>query len=439
MKAWSFALPPWARAWTMPGSVKRRLLLALGVYLLCTVAFFASTPREHVTEHTKYNHYALLADSWLRGQFDLGHQPPAYTQNNDFAEFKGRWYITFPPFPAVLLLPWSKIAGTPENLRDGQVWLWFAGLGPSFLFLALEKLRRMGENRHSEMTSLALSWMFAFGTVYFFSAVQGTVWFAAHVVAVALAALFLLCALEAERPLVAGTAVGLLFLTRPPMLLIGILFVLEAWRTHRARGDWTGLARKLALFSLPVAALCAVFLWYNRACFGSVFSFGHEHLAVNWHARIQKWGLFSYHYLARNLGIALTSLPYVNKAAPHVQVNTHGLALWVTTPAYLWLLWPKKTGWLFWSLAATAAPVVLADLLYQNSGWMQFGYRFSNDFAVFLFALLAIGGFRLGRRFWAAALFGVIVNTLGALTFDRQGYERYYYSDGSQNVIYQPD
>jgi hypothetical protein len=437
MKAWSFALPRWARLWIEDGSRKRRLLLALGVYLVCTAAYFACAPRETLTEHTIYNHYALLADSWLHGRMDLGHPPPAYTQNNDFAEFRGRWYVTFPPFPALLLLPWAKAAGVPENLRDGQVWLWFAGLGPSLLFLVLEKLRRMGESEIGERMSLALSWLFAFGTVYFFSAEQGTVWFAAHVVAVALAALFVLCALEAERPIVAGTAVGLLFMTRPPMLLVGLLFVLEAGRTHR--NDWAQIARKLALFLVPVAAIGAVFLFYNRARFGQAFAFGHEHLTVNWHARIQKWGLFSYHYLARNLGIVLASLPYVNKAAPRLQINTHGLALWVTTPIYLWLLWPRKTGRMFWSLCATAAPVVIADLLYQNSGWLQFGYRFSNDFAVFLFAMLAVGGFRFGRRFWTAAALGVAVNTFGALTFGRRGFEPYYYSDGSQQTIYQPD
>jgi len=77
--------------------------------------------------------------------------------------------------------------------------------------------------------------------------------------------------------------------------------------------------------------------------------------------------------------------------------------------------------------------------LYQNTGWLQFGYRFSNDFAVFLFAMLAVGGFRLGRTFWVLGAVGVAVNAFGALTFERRGFERYYYSDGSQHTIYQPD
>src|SRR6266850_387285 len=198
----------------VPGSLRRRVVLAVGVYVACTAVYFLCAPRQLLTEHSQFNHYALLADAWLHGHLDLGHPPPAYTQNNDFAEFQGRYFVSFPPFPAVLLLPWVKLAGSPENLRDGQIWLWLAGLGPALLFLVLEKLRNMGESQHSEVEHLALAGIFAFGTVYFFTAEQGTVWFAAHVVAVALVAIYLLYALETERPLIAGLTTGFLFVTR---------------------------------------------------------------------------------------------------------------------------------------------------------------------------------------------------------------------------------
>ncbi len=413
-----------------------------GATASCTAVYFAVAPREVVTQHTPFNHYALLADAWLNGRLDLGHPPPPYTQNNDFAEFQGRWFVSFPPFPAVLLLPWVKLAGSPENLRDGQVWLWMAGIGPAVLFLALEKLRRRGEGRGSEWENLGLAWIFAFGTVYFFTAEQGTVWFAAHVVAVALTAIYLLAALDAERPIVAGSAIGLLFATRPHVVLAGIFFVLELWRKTRGGSlretDWRTVTKKMVAFCIPVFIVVVATFWHNRARFGG-FEFGHEHLTVGWRGRIDKWGLFSYHYLARNLAIVTSSLPYWNRSAPKLQLNSHGLALWFTTPLYLWLLWPRRRSFTWWALFASAAPVFAALLLYQNSGWLQFGYRFSNDFAVFLFAMLAVGGYRFGRLFYAFAMWGVIVNTFGALTFGRRSYERFYYTDGSQQVIFQPD
>ncbi len=426
----------------VPGSLRRRVVLAIGVYVACTAVYFLCAPRQLLTEHSQFNHYALLADAWLHGRLDLGHPPPAYTQNNDFAEFQGRYFVSFPPFPAVILLPFVKLAGTPENLRDGQIWLWLAGVGPALLFLVLEKLRRMGESRHTELENIALSWIFAFGTVYFFTAVQGTVWFAAHVVAVTLVGIYLLAALDAERPLLAGVAIALAFVTRPDIALAGIFFLLQVfrktWGGTLKTFDWRLAAKKIVPFAVPIALVLALTAWHNRARFGTL-EFGHEHLTVGWRARIDKWGLFSYHYLARNLGIVTSSLPFYNKTTPRFQINTHGLALWFTTPVYLYLFWPKRKSFVFRSLAVSMLPVFFMLLLYQNSGWLQFGYRFSNDFAIFLFAMLATGGYQFGRFFYALAAWGVAVNTFGALTFGRGGFERFYYTDGSQQTIFQPD
>src|SRR5262249_17889420 len=127
-------------------------------------------------------------------------------------------------------------------------------------------------------------------------------------------------------------------------------------------------------------------------------AFGHEHLSVVWKGRMAKWGLYGYHYLAKNLGVMLTILPWPRVPgsdpahfAPF-QVNEHGLALWFTTPLYFWLFRPQKKGWIFVIVAIAASLPAAFDLLYQNSGWRQFGYRFSNDYAILLFVLLALGG-----------------------------------------------
>src|SRR4051812_8487482 len=117
------------KSWLVPGTRKRRLLLALGIYAVCTPLYFAFAPLDRITRHTIANHHALLAESWLHGRLDLGHAPPDYTQNNDFASYKGRWYVSFPPFPATLMLPVVAVAGTAEKVRDGQLWLWLAAVG----------------------------------------------------------------------------------------------------------------------------------------------------------------------------------------------------------------------------------------------------------------------------------------------------------------------
>lgn len=441
---------------------KRRLRIALGIYLVTTAVYFACAARDTLTTHTPWNHYALLARDWLSGRLDLGGPPPGYAGNNDFAHFGDKWFVTFPPFPAVLLVPLVAFAGKAEAVRDGQFFLWLAGIGPAVLFLVFEKLRRMGLSRCPARTHAVLAVLFAFGSVYFFSAEQGTVWFAAHVVAVALAAAYLLFALDAERPVLAGTMLAFGFATRPPLAFAGVLFLLEAWRRFRARAEAPASAQldldlgerraarrepgrelgvRLVAFAAPIAIVLGLLGWYNAARFGHPFDSGYQYLVVAWRPRIEKWGLFGYHYLARNLGLLFTGLPFAGDAAAHApfQINGHGLALWFTTPIYLWLLWPRRFGPVHRALWITVAVVALPTLLYQNSGWLQFGQRFSNDYAVFLFALLCIGGYRYGRLFRAAAIWSVAVNAFGAFTFGRGEFTRFYYQDNSQKTIYQPD
>ncbi len=484
------------RRWVAKDTRWRRVLLALALYVVCGAVFAVVAGPARLSEHTAYNHYALLADAWLHGRQDLPGGAPHYAGNNDFALFEGKTYISFPPFPAVLMLPLVKVAGSAENFQDGQFMVWLAGLGPALLFLVLEKLRRTGKSLRSETEDILLSLLFGFGTVYFFTAVEGTVWFAAHVVAAALVSGYLLCSLDAERPVLAGLLIGCSFATRPVTSLLAVFFACEALRmsaggeippgetwSKRIAATWEridgrALARRCVLFALPILFVLALCSWSNFTRFRdwSPTAFGHEHLSVAWHDRMMKWGLWGYHYLAKNLACAVTSLPWFPAHGAHTafwsahggtvapfQINEHGLALWLTTPIYLWVFRPRglerpgsaqptEAGddveaqrlarrWLYGSVALAALLPGLMLLFYQNTGWRQFGYRFSNDYAPLLFVLLAIGRRPFAWLFRVAAVWGVLINLFGAITFDRSDTrcDRYYFRDGSQVTMYQPD
>ncbi len=419
------------------------------VTLVCAVTAPAGT----FTAHTQYNHYALLADDWLHGRLDLGGPPPAYAGFNDFAEFQGRWFVSFPPFPAVLLAPFVALCGGADRTPDGVLCIALSGAGPAILFLALERIAKVGRSRRSTNEDLALALLFAFGTVYWSTALQGTVWYAAHVVGVALTCLYLYASIGAANPILAGLALALAFASRPSLGYAFPLFLIEAYRAASAtdapadakvaprvgKADGATLLESLALFAAPVSLILCLLIWYNRARFHDPFEFGHRYLQIGWRGRIDKWGLFGYHYLARNLGIALAMLPFTGVPGVPFQINVHGLALWFTSPFYVWAFWPRRTSAFYWALAFTTLVASGPDLFYQNSGWIQFGYRFSNDFAPFLMAMIAVGGRRLSTPFWTAGAFAFVVNAFGALTFQRAQYARYYFLDGTQRVLYQPD
>jgi hypothetical protein len=452
-------LAPLARAAMRADSRARRMILAVAVYVVAAGVFAIVAGPQRLWQHTPYNHYALLADAWLHGRQYLLHGAPAYAGNNDFAEFQGKTYISFPPFPAALMLPFVALSGSPEDFRDGQFVIWLAGITPAVLFLVLEKLRHTGRSPRTETENLVLAGLFAFGTVYFFTAVEGTVWYAENAIGAALAAFFFLWALEAQIPVLAGLAIGLAYLTRPPVAGLSVFFALEAYRVSSTGGrlDARAFLRRCGIFAAPIAASLAIVTWMNWSRYGRAtpLYFDHQFLTVGWHDRMLKWGLFGYHYLAKNLGVALTSLPWLPPpqhagggaaafGAPF-KVNEHGLALWFTTPIYFWLLWPSRLDahperrWLTFAVAVAAALPVIADLLYQNPGWRQFGYRFSNDFAVPLFVLLAVGGRPMRWTFGAAAAWGVAWNLFGAVTFDKSQFDRFYFRDGSQTIVFQPD
>ena len=88
---------------------------------------------------------------------------------------------------------------------------------------------------------------------------------------------------------------------------------------------------------------------------------------------------------------------------------------------------------LFFSVALVA----IWDLSYQNSGWVQFGYRFALDYMPALIVLLALSRRRLGGVWIGALVFAIAVNLFGAITFDRAS--MFYDDDGTQERLFQPD
>ena len=457
--------------------------LALAVYLFCTCVYLA-TAGQRLLRPSSDTHFVYQAQCFLERRLDLGRTPP---HQNDWAEVEyltlrsgeqvagqflraeptrfrplhgplrtipaeeiaGRqkkYFVSFPPLPAVLMLPLVALFGLRMN--DVLFTALLAGAVPALLFLLFRRLPRLlAERARNEepvpvfdaradlARDLWLAGLLAFGSVFYFSAVLGQVWFTAHIVSMLLMALFLLCVLPLRHPALAGLCIGGLFLTRPQMALVGLLFVFELLRASSggrlprtlrefAAVRWSALVRGAVVAALPCLALCALGCVFNYLRFGRPFEFGHSFLQTMQADNIQRYGLFNYHYLPRNLAAALVLLPKLLPRPPFVQVSYHGMSLLLTTPALLCLLWPQDApGSAARSLRTcvllTALPIALLGLLYQNDGYVQFGFRFSLDYMLLAVLALWLGGAGRARGFRALVLFGVLVNLFGAITFNR--------------------
>jgi hypothetical protein len=444
-----------------------RLRTPLLIYVAALAAYLGASGGR-LGRHSNDNHYVYLADSFLHGRLDMRQKPPHENDwarveeltltdgrrvrgaalrvggQNRFRTTKGqvltldpgavqtrsyRYYVSFPPLPAVLMMPFVAIFGM--QLNDVLFNVLLAALAPALLFMLLRRLREKQLSQRTETDDLWLTAMFGLGTVFFYSAVIGQVWYTAHIVMVLCTIGYAWCAIGARAPLLAGMFLGLAFLTRAaPCVFLFPLFVWEAVRTSRRdqalaeaglfqATDWRRVVGLLVRFAAPAVALGLLAAALNYARFDSLTEFGHTYLNVRWTPRIQRWGLFNYHFLSRNLAAFLVLTPKILAKAPYVQVSWHGMSLFLTTPLFLLLLWPKVRNHLHWPLWLTVLPIFLTHALYQNDGWVQFGYRFSLDYTIFLVLLLALGGRKLGWTARTLILVGIAINLFGAITFGR--------------------
>jgi hypothetical protein len=462
------------------GSWLARLRIPVVIYLVCVGGYLAASG-SRLKKQSSDPHYVYLADNILHGRLSLKGAPPHQNdwslvteltlkdgrlvrgtflktggtgwfkttrgerlliQDGDVRTRSYVYYVSFPWFPALLMLPFVAIWGMKFN--DVIFNVAVGAFNPVLVYLVLRRLSLRGISQRTLSEDLWLTACFAFGTVHFYSSVLGQVWYTAHVVGVALTCLYVLAALEGRHPVLAGLCLGLGFVTRTPIpftfpLIMGEILrrnlkpgeapgaddpchrpPLFSWiRSYLPRIQWRPVIRQGVLLSLPVAVISTIACVLNYLRFDRPFEFGHYYLNVRWTERIQRWGLFNYHFLARNLAVMFTLLPRIMTKPPYVKISWHGVSIFFSTPIFAYLLWPRRRSpiqpWLYLSVLL---PMIL-HLFYQNSGWVQFGYRFSLDYTIFLMALWAVGGYRLGPLAKALILLGIGVNTFGAITFGR--------------------
>jgi len=117
----------------------------------------------------------------------------------------------------------------------------------------------------------------------------------------------------------------------------------------------------------------------------------------------QPWWLASASSGGQALCTAGTARGLFDPACPWAMPNPVGMSLILTSPAYLmapfsWM--PARLRRLDRATAGATIAVVgiaVVNLMHFSQGWVQFGYRFSNDFVPFALILVALGASRIGR------------------------------------------
>ncbi len=372
------------------------------------VAVFLGTA---AAERQALDYFSRLADAFLHGRYWLDEAPSWL--NELIPSGDGRWYVAYPPMPAVLALPFVAIFGRefPAQIYSSI----YAGLATGVVYLVLGRLGPALRVRDR----LALSTVFAFGTCFWYVAISGSAWYFAHVSAVLLLALATLSALTRKPAWIAGFLLGLAALSRLPTGL-ALPFVLaaqlgfpgvEALRTMRRER----LVRTTIAFGVGLAVPAAIYLGFNLLRWGTLTDQAYTRIPGVLEDPIYvEHGILSLWYIPRNLfAILFRSWNYVDEF-PFLQPSWWGLGIFLTTPLFLWLLKARiRTPIVAWSLLGIAI-VSLPIITHGNVGITQFGYRFSLDFQLPLFAILAT----VVARGWtglmkAAAVASVVICAYG--------------------------
>ncbi len=384
------------------------------------LAIYGLTAGVSLNRHSLAPHFVYLAESFLHGHLDLLHVPdPSY----DLTPFGGHWYVSFPPLPALLMLPLVAVRGLAVSDIAFSVALGALNVSLFYVVLARFRFRDLG-------FGVWLCLLLGLGTPLWYCAVLGSVWYIAHVAAVTCLCLYALEVLGGNRPLLAGLWLGLGFLTRAPVLLAFPFSLVPGIRKVRSFRE---AARFLLLLALGVAPALLGQAAYNWARFGSPLEFGYRWMNSpgSLLERQMTWGQFGLHFLPENLYTLLVRPPLISLAPLRIEPDPWGMGLLLTCPVLLLALPtlslpralsssfhpspPPTLGGGVWErglrlgLWFSIALVQLPSLLYFNTGSYQFGYRFALDWMPLGVLLVALGtGGKL--RWWGKAL--IIVSVL---------------------------
>lgn len=303
----------------------RRLWSAIPVRLFVIfIVIYGLTAGISLGRHSLAPHFVYLAESFLHGHLDLLHVPdPPY----DLTLFAGRWYVSFPPLPALLMLPLVAICGLAVSDVAFSVVLGAANVS---LFYAV--LSRLGTWNPRFKTWLCV--LLGLGTPLWYCAALGSVWYTAHVAAVTCLCLYALEVTGRNRPLLAGLWLGLGFLARAPVLFAFPLSLVIGLRQAR---DVRYRAHRLFSFVLGTVPALLGQAAYNWARFGDPLEFGYHWMNSPGPLleRQVTWGQFSLHFLPENLYTMLIRPPLLSLTPFHVEPDPWGMGLLFTCPALL--------------------------------------------------------------------------------------------------------
>lgn len=353
-------------------------------------------------EGADLNYFILLADAFLHSRLYLLDNPPHL---NELINLHGRYFVVYPPMPAILLMPFVAIFGT--SFPQPYLSILLSAINVSLSYLVFLKV--FGK----KSIAFWLSLLFAFGTMQWYHAEVGSAWYVAHIVALFFLWLLLLEILTKQRLFLIGLLIGGAYLSRLPAIL-SIVFVLIYLHqrffdpAHKKLG-----LRNLFLLGLGLTPAILLNWGYNFLRFGVIHDSAYTLLPIfdePWY----KYGLFSINNIPVHLIEVFFAPPIFRSTPPYIIPSLSVMSLLFITPAFFLIIFSKFRQKLMLSSVIIILIMALPGLMHGSSGFTQFGFRFALDYLPFLLILTGSG---LQNKFswWAKVLIilSILVNLWG--------------------------
>ncbi len=311
--------------------------------------------------------------------------------------------------PALLLIPFVIFFG----LSFEQQWLAHI-LGAGGVVLTYILGRSLGK---SESVSIWLSVLTGFGTIIWYLSSTGSAWYLGQITAFFFIMAALVESQRKKRSLLIGIFLACAFWARlQTILTVPFFLYLLGKNQHRFQ------IRVATKILSPILIFVLLNFIYNYLRFGDLWDKAYVLIpgVLNepWYSR----GLFHPSYIPRHLKTLLWSFPRTHTHFPYLSPSWAGLAIWITSPAFIFLYKAplKKTivhaSWL------TIAAISLVIFMYGSTGFSQFGYRYAVDFYPFVILLLALGLPQKPKKYhWFFLMLSVSVNLWGILLINKLG------------------
>ena len=401
----------------MQREARQHIPALLGVLALVALALllYHSLAGGTLLQTSEYNSYALQAQNWLEGRDYI-----ADGENYEWLElaiYNGRYYQSFPPVPALIMLPFVAAAGDWQAIPGNLIAAVLALICASGVYLAC--MRRGMKPACCACLTLFVS----LGSNLFWMSTSDGVWFLAQLCGMLFVVWGLFFALgktgadAAPASLSMALAVG----CRPFYALF-----LACWLIWRLRKSHT-LAKMIPAVA-PAAAVALCLMAYNCARFGNPLEFGHNYLPE--FTRSAE-GQFSLSYLWGNIKKLLRPVT-LDAQARLVFEKFNGFMFVIANPLFLLAilrgLWvclpagktrgsddlPLPSSGIF--ILSVCILLTLATCMHRTLGGWQFGARYMVDLFVWLLVwFMRRRDWTPGAGAWTLCGAAVLFNLYGAV------------------------